>query len=42
MVTTYPSPLVEGPYATYDLLTTSTLWTEAMVNFNFKTSPTDW
>ena len=39
MTTTHPSPLVEGPYATYDLPTTSILWAAAMVNF--KTSPTD-
>ena len=38
MTTTYPSPLVEGPYATYNLLT-SILWVTAMVNF--KTSSTD-
>ena len=37
MTTTHPPPLVEGPYATYDLATTSILWAAAMVNF--KTSP---
>ena len=37
--TTHQSPLLEGPSAAYDLLTTSFLWAEAMVNF--KTSPTD-
>ena len=39
MTTTHPSPSVKGPYATYDLPTTSVLWATAMVNF--KTSPTD-
>ena len=39
MTTTHPSTLLEGPYATYNLSTTSTLWAAAMVNF--KTSPTD-
>ena len=35
---THPSPLVEGPYETYDLPTTSILCAAAKVNF--KTSPT--
>ena len=34
MTTTHPSPLVEGPYATYDLPTISILWATAAVNFN--------
>ena len=29
MTTTHPSPLVEGPYATHDLPTTSILWAAA-------------
>ena len=32
MTTAHPSPLVEGPYATYDLPMTSVLWVVAMVN----------
>ena len=39
MTSTYPSPLEEGRYATYDLPTTTFLWAAAVVNF--KTSPTD-
>ena len=39
MITTHPSPLVEGPHATYNLPTTSILWEAAKVNF--KTSLTD-
>ena len=39
MSTTHRSPLEEGLYATYNLLTTSLLWAAAVVNF--KTSPTD-
>ena len=35
----HTSPLMEGPYATFDLPTTSILWVAAMMNF--KTSPTD-
>ena len=31
MTNTHPSPLVEGPYATYDLPTTWILWVAAMV-----------
>ena len=38
MTTTHPSPLVEAPYATSDLLKLI-LWAAAVVNF--KTSPTD-
>ena len=38
MTTTHLSPLVVGPYATFDLPATSILWTAAMVNL--KTSPT--
>ena len=37
MTIKYPSPLVEGPYATYNLLTTLIIWAAAE---NFKTSPT--
>ena len=39
MATADPSPLMEGPGATYDLPTTSILRLAAVVNF--KTSPTD-
>ena len=39
MATTHPSPLVEGPYATYDFPVTSILWAAVVVNF--KTSTTD-
>ena len=34
MTTTQPFPLVEGPYAAYDLPTISILWVAAMVNFH--------
>ena len=37
-MTSTPSPLVEGPYGTYNLQTISSLWEAAMVIF--KTSPT--
>ena len=39
MAITHSAPLIEGPYATYDLPTTKVLWAAAVVNF--KTSPTD-
>ena len=39
MTTTFPSPLVAGPYATYDSPTTSIKWAVAMEDF--KTPPTD-
>ena len=32
MTNTHPSPLVEGPYATYNLPTTWILWVAAMVH----------
>ena len=39
MTTTHPSPLVAGPYATYDSPTISIKWAAAMEDF--KTPPTD-
>ena len=39
MTITHQSPLVEGPYATYNLPMTLIMWAAAMVNF--KSSPTD-
>ena len=39
MSTAHASPLVESPYATYDLPMTLILWAAVMANF--KTSPSD-